>query len=95
MAMSDSDVNEIMRYVAKRYAVMGVLERTSETLEVMRCRFPWLAATKLQHANPTTPYPEHLLNNDALMRSIIRHDYRLYEFSGMVLSADIACCRQH
>lgn len=83
-----------MMHIASEYAVVGVLERLEETLEVLKCRAPWVNATGIPHKNPTPRYPVQLKDNEQLMRQISAKDIQLYVLANLVLSLDVACCRK-
>ena len=95
-ALTPEEVTTIVSYVVERYGVFGVLERGDETLEVIRCRLPWLAgATEYPHSRPTPPYPEQL-TNDPVHTQLIEltaNSAKLFIVANLVLSADVACCR--
>ena len=89
------DLTLAMMNLVHEYAVVGVLERREETLEVLKCRIPWLSPIEFPHSNPTAPYPVLLEDNETLMHQISEQDQTVYEVANMILSVDIACCRRY
>ncbi len=88
------DAEHILKYVAQRYAVVGVLERLDETLGVLRCRLPWLRGGIFPRANPTRPYPELLRDDVARLRRVGKLAFDLYDLAGGILTADSSCCQR-
>ena len=84
----------VFQNLVQRFSVVGILERRNETLEVMRCRVPWVHAQAFPHENPTKPFPVHLQNDAELMHQITADDAELVSLANRVLSADVACCRK-
>ena len=97
MKLTAADLVTVMSYIVRRYAVVGVLERPAETLEVIRCRIPWLSkAHEYPHERSTAAYPVSLSNE--LIRTSLNeleaNTAQLYGLANLILSVDIECCRQ-
>lgn len=99
LSSSARELNEAMRLIEQRFAIVGVLERPEETLEVVRCRLPWAAASAaaLPHVAATAQtwaYPVTLKLESAAMRRATALEDRLYALANELLSADVECCRK-
>eukprot|EP00756_Hemistasia_phaeocysticola_P048201 Hpha_TRINITY_DN22632_c0_g1::TRINITY_DN22632_c0_g1_i1::g.192768::m.192768 len=81
--------------LTQRYAVVGVLDRLEDSLEVLRCRVPWLQGLKsLPHKNMRTDRkPKEVRNEEALRRKTYLQR-GVYNFASRLLDADLACCRR-
>eukprot|EP01062_Namystynia_karyoxenos_P017558 TRINITY_DN16471_c0_g1_i1.p1 TRINITY_DN16471_c0_g1~~TRINITY_DN16471_c0_g1_i1.p1 ORF type:complete len:386 (+),score=102.75 TRINITY_DN16471_c0_g1_i1:76-1158(+) len=84
-----------LELLAARYAVVGVLERLPETLEVARCRVPWLKNfSDVPHHNRR---PSHSKKEDAhdtrLMKEKTFMVSAVYKAVNRMLDADLQCCR--
>ena len=97
MFTPSSQVDETVDFVRARYAVVGVLERPDETMEVLRCRVPWIGATALPHtaANAQTwSYPVKLRNEAGLMLNATFLEGQLYARANEILTENLECCRR-
>jgi len=85
----------VFQNMVDNYAVVGVLERMEEVLEVLRCRFPWFQEHTMHHKNPTTGFFKDtpLTRNKNLLKMITPSENVLYEVANRILTADIQNCR--
>ena len=93
--VEESTVEDVMLNVVRGYAVVGMLNRLAETLEVMKCRLPWVGSHLPQdfpHANQA-PYPMRLKDDMKLMQDMVADEIQLFVLANLILSADVACCR--
>lgn len=88
-------LEKVAMNIANRFSAVGVLDRLDESLEVLRCRHPWIDATTLPHSNPSKmKFPHKLVRNDTLIREVAMADDYLYTFANRLLSIDVECCRR-
>ena len=103
--VSPDTLAKIEAFIAQRFAVVGVLERPAETLEVLRCRLGIVAAAQdagaivaeMPHSASTAQrgkYPVELPRDTAAVRDSTSLEWHLYRHANAVLSADVACCRR-
>jgi len=86
----------VMAHLATRYAAVGILERSAATMEVLRCRVPWVHAVELPNVSAnaqTWHYPVKLTADAELMGEHVAVETMLYEWAGILLSVDLLCCR--
>ena len=95
-ALTAEQVEETFDFIRDRYAVVGVLERPEDTMEVLRCRVPWVERTKLPHSDfnaQTWRYPVQLHTDTAAMRNATYLEDQLYARANEILTEDLECCR--
>ena len=95
--LSEAQFARLADFIASRFAVTGVLERISDTLEVMRCRVPWFRTKVLPKVEETAQhwqYPVRLERRDALIQAHAATELRLYALANQLLDADLECCRR-
>lgn len=95
-AMASQQIGRVLEFIAHRYSAVGVLERSDETAEVLRCRLPWVNVTRLPHveANAQTwTYPVTLVARAELLQKHTAVEQYLYEWANLLLSKDLECCR--
>jgi len=88
--------------LAQRYTAVGLLERMEDSLEVMRCRVPWLHTLKeipRHNARPgkaasKKPRRHHNPRRGSLLQKKTFLQNGLYEFASKLLDADLKCCRR-
>lgn len=88
-------LEKVAMNIADRFSTVGVLDRVDKSLEVLRCRHPWIDATTLPRSNPSQMNFSHkLVQNDTLIREVAMADDYLYTFANRLLSIDVECCRR-
>ena len=95
-AMTTQQIGRVLAFIARRYSAVGVLERSAETAEVLRCRLPWVNATRLPHVeanSQTWTYPVTLVAQAELLQKHTAVEQYLYEWANLLLSKDLDCCR--
>lgn len=96
LTMHPKQLRQVFEAILKTFAVVGILERMPETLEVLRCRVPWFKNTsmpKVSLHSQVEPYPITLRHNASLMGPAALTEAKLYEFGNALLKADLECCR--
>eukprot|EP01062_Namystynia_karyoxenos_P042472 TRINITY_DN31047_c0_g1_i1.p1 TRINITY_DN31047_c0_g1~~TRINITY_DN31047_c0_g1_i1.p1 ORF type:complete len:563 (+),score=168.81 TRINITY_DN31047_c0_g1_i1:63-1691(+) len=85
----------MLRLLAQRYTVVGVLERLPETLEVARCRIPWTRDLQVPHNNVRPPSQRKTPDryDPALMRRKTFILAAVYRAVNRILDEDVKCCR--
>jgi len=89
-------LEEVLQNILENYAVVGVLERVDDVMEVLRCRFPWFQANATHHKNPTgNTWKDVPLNNTKgdLMNLITPMEDVLFDVANRILTADLKNCR--
>ena len=95
-SMTWEEVAQVMAYIAYRHSAVGVLERSAESMEVVRCRVPWFGAKQMPHSKATAqtwPYPVELKVDKALMARHVAVEEVLYAWASLLLTIDLRCCR--
>eukprot|EP01062_Namystynia_karyoxenos_P033657 TRINITY_DN24743_c0_g1_i1.p1 TRINITY_DN24743_c0_g1~~TRINITY_DN24743_c0_g1_i1.p1 ORF type:complete len:480 (+),score=135.57 TRINITY_DN24743_c0_g1_i1:78-1442(+) len=80
--------------LATRYAVVGILERLPETLEVLRCRLPWLKQLDSIPLHNKRPSNTSDSASAELWKAKTYQENRFYGWAQRMLDADLRCCRQ-
>ena len=96
-ALSAAQVEATVAFMRARYAVVGVLERQSDTMEVLRCRVPWVEAAAFPQVNAnaqTWHYPVQLHADAAAMLNATFLEGQLYARANELLTEDLECCRR-
>ena len=95
--LSAAQVEATVDFIRARYAVVGVLERPLDTMEVLRCRVPWVEATAFPHSDvnaQTWKYPVQLRADAAAMLNATFLEDQLYARANEILTEDLECCRR-
>ena len=93
--ISTHQLHRVMEWVAQRYAVVGVLERIAETMEVLQCRLGarFNMSFPLTHTDNFNRYPIKLVHNASVLQRYTSMEQPLYKLANKILTADVACCR--
>eukprot|EP01062_Namystynia_karyoxenos_P077409 TRINITY_DN7790_c0_g2_i1.p1 TRINITY_DN7790_c0_g2~~TRINITY_DN7790_c0_g2_i1.p1 ORF type:complete len:522 (+),score=78.15 TRINITY_DN7790_c0_g2_i1:77-1642(+) len=81
--------------LASRYTIVGVLERMEDTLEVARCRVPWMRnVTQVPKRNARPDAAAGLTPGERkLLSRKTTHAMALYRIANRILDEDLKCCR--
>jgi len=86
---------EIFQNVVDNYAVVGVLERMDDVMEVLRCRFPWFKGEIMPPPDPPVGFFKEtpLIRHKNLTQLLTPAEDVLYEVANKILTADLHNCR--
>jgi len=88
-------LDTVLQNMLDNYAVIGILERIDDVLEVLRCRFPWFKEQHVHHKNPTEGFFKEapLKRREDLLEHITPIEKVLFEMADRILTADLENCR--
>eukprot|EP00931_Biecheleriopsis_adriatica_P098952 TRINITY_DN7316_c0_g1_i3.p1 TRINITY_DN7316_c0_g1~~TRINITY_DN7316_c0_g1_i3.p1 ORF type:complete len:411 (-),score=28.66 TRINITY_DN7316_c0_g1_i3:242-1474(-) len=92
-----SEVIKVLEFITRRFGVVGVLERSRETMKVLHCRVPWINQANLPHTKKnaqTWEYPMKLKADSKLMSKYTWIEKAMFDWANILLSYDMRCCHR-